>query len=166
MSDPCPICGVDESALTVSDAIGTLRGLPRRYREALNGPALATVTRQPSDGGSSMLDDATHAGALLTGYSRMLHSVLHEAHPDVGPLDASGGAPPTTRDDAIATIEHATKALADEADSVPQAAWDREFTSGQRQGTARSLLQHAAHVGAHYVRLIEKTREQVAPRKD
>jgi hypothetical protein len=166
MSDPCPLCGVDESALTVTDAIGTLRGLPRRYREALNGPALATVTRRPTANQNSMLEDATHAGALLTRYSKALPTALHEAKPDVGDLETTGSSTPTTRDDAIATIEHATSALADEAESVPAAAWDREFTTDGNKRTARWLLQHAAHEAAHYVRQIQKTREQVAPRKD
>lgn len=166
MSDPCTLCGVDESALTVTDAIATLRGLPRRYREALNGPALATVARRPSPNAPSMLEDATHAGALLTRYASALPTVLHEAHPDVGNLDADTNTSPTTRDDAIASIERATEELAKEAGSVPQAAWDREFTTNGTKRTARWLLQHAAHEGAHYVRLIETTREQVAPRKD
>ena len=66
----CRECGVDESSMSVADAILTLRTMPRRWRAALailDDDDAGVLGRNPPDGSPSALEHETAARAAMGG---------------------------------------------------------------------------------------------------
>jgi hypothetical protein len=164
VSATCPDCGTDEEAISIRDAIATLRTLPRRYREALDAPE-DVLDRRPSPDTWSMLEYATHSREVLDLIDHGLGEVLEHARPvfpDIDVDEVSGARPAQRREPVLEGIARAANALADRAETTPWAAWDRPFVLGDTEHPARWLVQHAAHEGAHHVRDIERVRAAVS----
>ncbi|HYD09274.1 MAG TPA: hypothetical protein VEA78_04150 [Acidimicrobiales bacterium] len=66
----CSECGVDESSMTVQDAVVTLRSLPRRWRAVLatlDEDDIDVLSRRPPDGSPSALEHEAAARAAIGG---------------------------------------------------------------------------------------------------
>jgi hypothetical protein len=66
----CSECGFDPSSVSVSDAIVTLRSMPRRWRAALalvDEDEADVLTRRPADGSPSAMEHAESALQALGG---------------------------------------------------------------------------------------------------
>jgi hypothetical protein len=165
---PCPVCGVDEERLSIDDAVDTIRTLGRRYREAFAGLPPGVSDLRPDPAGWSMADVAMHVRDVLTRLGTELDDVLdtHRAR-----LDAVA---PTTRPDAptkdlgavLEGIEIGARHLATRAERTSMLAWDRVFEADGTERPARSLLELAAHEGAHHLRDLQRIRRTVAPTDD
>lgn len=165
----CPVCGIDETAISVGDATDAIRTFPRRYREALEGaPADALVVR-PAGEPASMLGYAELARQgleLLAGY---LPAVLTGSEPAFPPSDlldvtrppAVVPDPGIDADATLAGIEAACARLVAQIVDVPLSAWDRPFTIGDGRHTAIWIPRRAAHEGAHHLRDIARVRRSV-----
>jgi len=161
----CPVCGIDADSLSVPDAVSTLKTLPRRFHEALTGPAEATVARAPDGAGRSMLDHAAHALTTLSWALTAMDGVQHHSHPTVPiPPPADGSA--TSREEVLAGIDRDASALAETASGMSREAWDRPIVVDGTERAARWIVQQAAHSGAHELREIADVRARVAPRLD
>jgi hypothetical protein len=156
----CPVCGIDESAISVRDAIASVRTFPRRFREALDGVPPDELRAQP-DGSASMLELAAHAAATFSRLAAVLPDALDHLQSPLDPEAVDVAGPPSTREAVLSTIDAACGALVARADQAPVQAWERKFAAGGREREAGWLMQHAAHEGAHQLREIARVRRAV-----
>jgi hypothetical protein len=73
----CPECGVDESSMSVDDAIVTLRSMPRRWRAVMatmDDDDADVLTRRPPDGSPSAAEHEAAARAAMGGDPERLAS--------------------------------------------------------------------------------------------
>jgi DinB superfamily len=165
---PCPVCGVDETRLSIDDALDTVRTLGRRSREAFAGLAPGAERVRPEPDGWSMLDVAVHVRDVLTRLSLALDDALDGHHPHFD------GLVPTLRPDVdgvetapvLEVLDAAARRLAARAERTSMLAWDRVIDLDGDEQPARTLLQRAAHEGAHHLRDLQRIRRVVAPSED
>lgn len=165
----CPVCGIDETAISVADATDAIRTFPRRYREALADVADELLRLRPEAERSSMLGHAMVAREeleLLAGYLPPVLSGAGPTFPPVavdadGHLVAAGPGWAANPDLVLAGIGASCADLVEQITAVPVAAWDRPFTVGDDAHTAGWIPRHAAHLGAHHLRDIARVRAVV-----
>jgi hypothetical protein len=162
----CPGCGIDEAGMAVPDALGAIRGFPRRYREALDRFPPARVRERPDPDTWSALEYAVHFREVLELLAMSLPIVVNEPDVRFPPIDvdeASRTRPDWVMDPALAVrgIAAAADAMASQAETMPWSAWDRTFHIGDNEHAASWLVQHAAHEGAHHLRDIAHVAERL-----
>ncbi len=162
----CPVCGIDETAISVADATDAIRTFPRRYREALADVADDELRVQPDPGTWSMLEYAVHTREVLELLAGSLPVVLNSSAPAFPPIDVDDVASSRPSwvldvDLTLAGINASCADLVEQITAVPVAAWDRPFTIGDDAHTAGWIPRHAAHEGAHHLRDIARVRAVV-----
>jgi hypothetical protein len=156
----CPVCGIDESTISVRDAMASVRTFPRRFREALDGLPPDKLREKPDDS-ESMLDLAARAAATFSRLAAVLPDALDHLRSSLDPEAVDSVGSPSSRDAVLSTIDQACGALLARADHAPVQAWERKFSAAGREREAGWLLQHAAHEGAHELREIARVRREV-----
>jgi hypothetical protein len=167
----CPYCGVNEEEISVPDAIVAIRTLPRRYREALARIPPDALNLRPDPSSVSALEAADRARSELERLAHDLPVVLDDPGVHLPSFDLDQRAPhaPDAVPDlelVLAGIAHSTDALVARAEATPWEAWERPFTAGAEPHVASWIVQHAAHVGAHHLREIERIRRLVGAPDD
>ncbi|MGZ8765863.1 MAG: DinB family protein [Acidimicrobiia bacterium] len=162
----CPVCGVDEAALSVADATDAIRTFPRRYREALADVPDELLRKRPDPGTWSMLEYAVHVREVIELFTGSLPVVLGSPAPAFPPIDVddvSASRPEWVVDVdlALGGIAASCRDLVEQIEVVPLAAWDRSFTVGDDVHTARWIPRHVAHEGVHHLRDIARVRAVV-----
>jgi hypothetical protein len=162
----CPVCGIDESALALGDAVDAIRTFPRRYREALVDVPDDVLRAQPEPDTWSVLGYAVHTREVLELLAGALPVVLGSSAHAFPPIDVDDVA--ATRpswvlntDLALAGITTSCEDLVSQISDVPLSAWERPFSIGDEPHTAIWIPRHAAHEGAHHLRDIARVRELV-----
>jgi DinB superfamily len=163
---PCPVCGIDESTLSLAGATDAIRTFPRRYGEALAGVPDDLLRLPPDPDTWSMLEYAVHAREVLELLAGSLPMVLNTSEPAFPPIDVDDVAssrPSWVVDTelALAGITTSCEDLVAQITAVPLAAWDRPFSIGDDRHTALWIPRHAAHEGAHHLRDIARVRAAV-----
>jgi hypothetical protein len=165
----CPVCGIDEAGMAVPDALGAIRGFPRRYREAMDSFAPARLRERPDPDTWSALEYTVHFREVLELLAMSLPIVVEERDVQFPPIDvdeAAANRPDWVMDPALAVrgISDAAAAIAQQAETMPWSAWDRTFMIGEVEHPASWIVQHAAHEGAHHLRDIAHVAERLGVR--
>ena len=164
----CPVCGVDESALTLGDATDAIRTFPRRFREGLAVVPGGLVGIRPEGEAASMLGFAVLAREQLELLAGYLPSVLAGGEPAFPPGNVAVARPgwAVNTDLVLAGITAACDDLVAQITDVPLAAWSRPFTIGDDAHTAIWIPRRAAHDGAHHLRDLTRVHAIVAADDD
>jgi hypothetical protein len=162
----CADCGIDEAGISIPDAIGAIRGFPRRYREALDAVPPPRLRIRPDPDTWSVLEYAVHTREVLELLAGTLPIVVNEPGIRFPPIDVDESVkdrPDWVMDPNLAVrgITSAAQAIAEQAESMPWSAWDRTFFIGDNEHAASWIVQHAAHEGAHHLRDIENVRRRL-----
>jgi hypothetical protein len=165
----CPGCGIDEEGMAVPDALGAIRGFPRRYRETLDSFPPARLRERPDPDTWSALEYAVHFREVLELLAMSLPMVVNEPDVQFPPIDvdeAFRNRPDWVMDPALAVrgISAAADAIAQQAGAMPWSAWDRAFRIGDNEHAASWIVQHAAHEGAHHLRDIAQVAQRLGVR--
>ncbi len=156
----CPTCGIDESAISVHDAIDAVRTFPGRYLRAVDGRTADQLTSSAA-GGWSVLAYLVHVGDVLERIGAAVTAVLDQPGAEIASLPDET-TPPSTGSAGVGAaldrIDAAAAALVAAAGDVSGQAWTRPFTLGGESLDAGWLVRHAAHEGAHHLRDIERVR--------
>ncbi|MEP6624784.1 MAG: DinB family protein [Acidimicrobiia bacterium] len=159
----CPTCGIDESAISVHDAIDAVRTFPGRYRRAVAGLTDAQLRARPSADVWSVLEYLVHIREVLDLLGMTIPHVLDQPGvelPDISADESAQTRPDWVMDPGLALdgIDRAALTLVTAAADVSEEAWSRPFTIGGTPHDAGWLVRHAAHEGAHHLRDIERVR--------
>jgi hypothetical protein len=161
---PDGAAGAEEAAIAIPDAILAIRTFPRRFREALDRIPPDRLQARPDPQTWSALERAAHAGHVLDGLARTLPRALDEPGIHRPAFDEDGPPPAPDHDALLAALTRACEALTSRAEGTPWEAWDRTFTLGDDEHPAAWIVQHAAVVGSHDLREIERVGRLVGAR--
>jgi hypothetical protein len=163
------VCGLDEAAIALPDAVVALRSFPRRWRNLIqryrehDGDAIAT--KRPAADVWSALEYAAHVRDGFRLFDWALGEVLVHDRPEYPSIDVDEHAADYAEQDVDTVLDElaaASTALADRAAKVPSGDWGRTFTYGGTEHTAAWIVQHATHEGSHHLRDVEHGLAQLA----
>jgi hypothetical protein len=158
--------GVDDSQISPSDAVVTLRSLPRRFAAALALPEDEqrpddVLHRRPASGGLSAIEHAAYTAAALPHIADALRLVLSRDNPEVAvpPLEVDppvdGGS--ASADEVVEQMAAAAEALAKEISNVSGSEWIRPGRVGAQTVNALDLARAAVQLAIFHLRAAERT---------
>jgi hypothetical protein len=165
-----PGSGVDDSQISPSDAVATLRSLPRRFAAVLALPEEDqrpddVVHRRPASGGLSAIEHVAYVAGALPRLGDALRLVVTRDDPEVAapPLEPepAATASPGTIDQAANEIAVAAETLAREIGNVAATEWTRTGRIGDQKVTALDLVRGAVQLAIYHLRAVERTVAEV-----
>lgn len=166
---------MDLSSLAPSDAVVALRSLERRYRSLFTGldeddesPDQIAI-RRGADGWSA-IEHVVAAARAIAASARALSVVLTRTLPQLDPIDVDPaarprpGSPTGPVHERLAELGLEATRLADRAQRVAPADWDRQGTVDDGSGrriTALNLLRAAVDAGVTHLRAAKRTLDEV-----
>jgi hypothetical protein len=162
--------GVDDSQISPSDAVVTLRSLPRRFAAVLALPEEEqrpddVLHRRPASGGLSAIEHAAYTASALPQLADALRLVLSRDNPEVAapPLEVdppvAGGS--ASADEVVEQIAAAAEALAKEISNVSGSEWTRPGRVGGQTVNALDLARAAVQLAIFHMRAAERTIDTV-----
>jgi len=161
---PCPVCGLDEAAIALPDAVVILRSYPRRWRAVIDayrshdGDAILTARPEPETW--SALEYGAHTRDVFRLLDAALEQVLVKDTPRFPvpptPDEVAASYGNLDADTVLNEFSAASVALADRASGVSTGDWGRTFFVGDNEHTVAWIVQHAAHEGSHHLRDISR----------
>ena len=162
----CPECGLAYDSVSQGDAVVAVRSFPRRYREALAGPADdpawdRIVRRRPSPGTFSALEYTGHVAMAMESWTARLAKVLVQDDFVFTPADVDGA----VRDQHFETqpveavlqrLDAAATAFADAIAHLSHAQLERTFLRASSPRTVRWIFQQIVHEGSHHLRDVQR----------
>jgi hypothetical protein len=165
-----PGSGVDDSQISPSDAVATLRSLPRRFAAVLALPEEDqrpddVVHRRPASGGLSAIEHAAYVARALPHLGDALRLVLTRDDPEVGvpPLEPEPPASdsPGPADQVVNEIAVAADTLAHQIGNVSATEWTRTGRLSDQKVTALDLVRGAVQLSIYHLRAAERTVAEV-----
>lgn len=168
MSDAwkCPECNLDYGTLHPPIASNTVKSLPRRYREVLE-PASAdednesVIRTRPAPAVWSAIEYAAHVADTVALFAVVIDQMRTRDDVDVVWRDPDEQVDTDkyneqSKADVLARLSAGADALVAAAEKVNANDWARtaQFPWGERD--MLTMLQNAAHEGAHHLQDIEK----------
>jgi hypothetical protein len=158
----CPECGLAYDSVSQGDAVVAVRSFPRRYREALAGPADdpawdRIVRRRPSPEVFSAIEYTGHVAMAIENWTARLQKVLVEDDYVFTPTDVAA----TVRDQHFETqpveavldrLDQAAPRFADAIAHLSHAQLERTFLRARTPRTVRWIFQQVVHEGSHHLR--------------
>ncbi len=162
----CPECGLDYDTISQGDAVVAVRSFPRRYREALAGPADdpawdRIVRRRPSPDTFSAIEYTGHLAMAMENWKARLDKVLvqddfvftpfdvddavRDAHFETQPVEA-----------VVLRLEAAATAFADAIAHLSHDQLERTFLRASTPRTVRWISRQVVHEGSHHLRDIAR----------
>jgi hypothetical protein len=169
---------MDLSKLAPSDAVVALRSLERRYRSLLtdldeDDESPYQIAIRPGADGWSALGHVVAAARAIAASSRALSAVLTRTLPRLDPINVDPAArprpgPPTgTVHERLAELGLEATRLADRAQRVAPAEWNRQGTvddGSARQITALDIVRAAVDAGITHLGAAKRTLDEVRGR--
>lgn len=166
---------MDLSSLAPSDAVVALRSLERRYRSLFtdlddDDESPYQIAIRPGADGWSALGHIVAAARAIAASARALSAVLTLNLPQLDPINVDPaarprpGAPTGTVHERLAELGYEATQLADRAQRVAPADWERQGTvddgSGRRV-TALDLVRTAVDAGIAHLHAARQTLDEV-----
>ncbi len=155
----------DTSRVSPTDAVVTLRSLPRRFGEAFDRLAGAggadddDVTRGPADGGLSPLAHAAWTASALEEIGSAFRRVQEVSNPPITlpPLDPPG--PVVGPDDTVASVlarlGERARSVADAMAAVHGEDWLRTGQAATGPVSALDIARYGVRLGVEHLRAVE-----------
>jgi hypothetical protein len=165
-----PGSGLDDSQISPSDAVATLRSLPRRFAAVLTLPEESqrpddVIHRHPASGGLSAIEHAAYVARALPHLADALRLVLTRDEPEVAapPLEPEpgSGAGPGSADEVVNDIATSAEALAYEIGNVAATDWTRTGRLHGQKVTALDIVRGAVQLAIYHLRAAERTLAEV-----
>jgi hypothetical protein len=158
----CPECGFAYDSISQGDAVVAVRSFPRRYREALAGPADdpawdRIVRRRPSPEVFSAIEYTGHVAMAMESWRARLQHVLVQDDYAYAPADVAAA----VRDQHFETepvdavldrLDAAAQAFAEAVAHLSHAQLERTFLRASTPRTVRWIFQQIVHEGSHHLR--------------
>ena len=158
----CPECGLEYDSISLNDAVVAVRSYPRRYREALAGPADdpdwdRIVRRRPSPGTFSAIEYTGHLAMALEGWTERLQRVLVQDDYVFTPIDVDAAVRDqhfeTQAVDAVLDrLGASATAFAGAIAHLSHDQQERTFLRATTPRTVRWIYQQVVHEGSHHLR--------------
>jgi hypothetical protein len=162
--------GIDDSQISPSDAVVTLRSLPRRFAAALALPEDQqrpddVVHRRPASGGLSAIEHAAYTVVALPQLGDALRMVLTRDNPDLStpPLEPDPPVPgaAASTDEVVNQLATAAESLAKDVSNVSTHEWTRTGRVGSQTVTALDVVRGAVQLAIFHLRETERTVSEV-----
>jgi hypothetical protein len=162
----CPDCGLAYDSIAQGDAVVAVRSFPRRYRQALAGPADdpawdRIVRRRPTPTTFSALEYTGHVAMAIESWKARLERVLVQDDFVFTPTDVDA----RVRDEHFETqsvesvldrLEAAATAFADAIAHLSHDQLERTFLRATTPRTVRWIYQQVVHEGSHHLRDVDR----------
>jgi hypothetical protein len=163
-----PLPSFDTSWVSPTDAVVTLRSLPRRFGEAFDRAARAAgaadddddvITRRPADGGLSPLAHAAWTASALEEIGSAFRRVQEASNPPItlpardppGPVDG----PDDTMASVLARLGDRARSVADALAAVHGVDWLRTGQAATGPVSALDIARHGVRLGVEHLRAVE-----------
>jgi hypothetical protein len=155
-----PPPGFDTSRVSPTDAVVTLRSLPRRFTEAFSRAEGADViAREAAGGGLSPLAHAAWTATALEAIGSAFRKVQESTNPriELPPVDPPGpaGGPTDTPASVLGRLGDVARSVADALAAVHGEDWLRTGQTATGTIAALDIARHGVRIGIEHLRAAE-----------
>jgi hypothetical protein len=157
----CEECGFDGADWSDSDAIEAVRGLPRRWAEAVSAMTVEDLCRRPVERSWSVGEYADHVREVLFGMRFLLDTAVSQPGTDLGAAPESVFDPePRVVDGerSLMGIGREAALLVEGLAALTTAEWTATVILDGEARDPRWIVRHAVHDATHHLLDVERLR--------